>query len=186
MEVIETFQGTKCSLKSLSKEDIIYLAKLANNMKSRETLRNVLPMTEKHIEKMIENMEKCEYPTSIILGIKADEKLIGVIFLDNINWISRNAYLSIVIYDTNFWGKGIGEEATKLFLKYAFEYLNLYKINLEVYEYNERAIKLYKKIGFVEEGRLRENNMRHGKRHDVIIMGITAKEYFRRESWALS
>lgn len=152
--------------------------KLVNDIKPRETLRNVLPMAEGHIERMIEIMERCPYPTSIIFGIETDGKLIGLTSLDKINWISRNAYISIAIYDTNFWGRGIGEEATRLLLEYAFEYLNLYKINLEVYEYNERAIKLYKKIGFKEEGRLRKNNLRHEERHDVIMMGMTAEEYF--------
>ena len=155
--------------------------KLVNDIKPRETLRNVLPMTGSHIERMIEIMERCPYPTSIIFGIETDGKLIGLTSLDKINWISRNAYISIAIYDTNFWGRGIGEEATRLLLEYAFEYLNLYKINLEVYEYNERAIKLYKKIGFKEEGKLRENNLRHEERHDVIIMGMTAEEYSGRK-----
>mgnify|MGYP000032261211 CR=1 FL=1 len=176
--VIKTLQGTKCSLRPFSKEDIPHLMKFMGDIKPRETLRNVLPVTEGHVKRMIEIMERCPYPTSIIFGIETDGKLIGVTSLDKINWISRNAYISIAIYDTNFWGKGIGEEATRLLLEYAFEYLNLYKINLEVYEYNERAIKLYKKIGFKEEGRLKENNLRHGKHRDVIIMGMTAREYF--------
>ena len=130
---------------------------------------------------MIKIMERCPFPTSIIFGIETDGKLIGLTSLDKINWISRNAHISIAIYDTTFWGKGIGEEATKLLLEYAFEYLNLYKINLEVYEYNERAIKLYKKIGFKEEGKLRENNLHHRERHDVIIMGMTAEEFSREK-----
>ena len=179
--VVKTLQGTKCSLRPLSREDIPHLMKLVNDIKPRETLRNVLPMTGSHIERMIEIMERCPYPTSIIFGIETDGKLIGLTSLDKINWISRNAYISIAIYDTTFWGRGIGEETTRLLLEYAFEYLNLYKINLEVYEYNERAIKLYKKIGFKEEGRLRKNNLRHEERHDVIIMGITAEEFSREK-----
>ncbi|MCD6449035.1 MAG: GNAT family N-acetyltransferase [Thermotogaceae bacterium] len=69
----------------------------------------------------------------------------------------------------------------KLLLDYAFNYLNLYKINLEVYEYNKKAIEFYKKLGFKIQGKLIENNERFGKRHDVIVMGMTKKEYFGKE-----
>ncbi len=115
----------------------------------------------------------------MVFIIEMNGKIVGIVGLSNINWISRNAYLSIAIYDENYHGKGIGKEASELLLSYAFDYLNLDKINLEVYEYNERAIRLYKKLGFVEEGRLRSNNERLGKRHDVIIMGLRRKEYKR-------
>jgi len=113
MGAVKTFQGTKCPLKPLSREDIPHLMKLVNDIKPRETLRNILPMVEGHIERTIEVMERCPYPTSIIFGIETDGKLIGLTSLDKINWISRNAYISIDIYDTTFWGRGIGNETSE-------------------------------------------------------------------------
>ena len=113
MGAVKTFQGTKCPLKPLSREDIPHLMKLVNDIKPRKMFRNVLPMTGSRIERMIEIMERCPYPTSIIFGIKTDGKLIGLTSLDKINWISRNAYISIAIYDTTFWGRGIGNETSE-------------------------------------------------------------------------
>ena len=63
-------------------------------------------------------------------------------------------------------------------LKYAFEHLNLHKVFLRVYEYNERAIHVYEKCGFRMEGRLRKQRFKWGKYHDVLIMGILDEEYF--------
>ncbi len=171
-------EGRVCRLRPLRREDVGVLSKIMNDIEVKETLRNVLPVGESSLESMIESIYKCPYPTNIVFGIEHDGRLVGVVSLDNINWVSRNAYLSIGIYDKSVWGRGIGKEATKLILKYAFEYLNIHKVNLEVYEYNERAIRLYESLGFVQEGRLRKNNYRHGSYHDVIIMGMLDREYF--------
>ena len=46
-----------------------------------------------------------------------------------------------------------------------------------VYEYNERAIKTYKKLGFIEEGRKRQFIWSKGANHDSIIMNILAEEW---------
>jgi RimJ/RimL family protein N-acetyltransferase len=63
-------------------------------------------------------------------------------------------------------------------LRFAFDELNLYRISLNVFEYNQRAIRSYEKVGFVVEGREREFLRRAGRCWDMIFMGIL------REEWA--
>lgn len=77
-------------------------------------------------------------------------------------------------------GKGYGSEAIKVLQKFVFEELNLNRLELEVYEYNERAYKSYVKCGFKEEGRYRNKIYKKGKYWDVICMSILKDEFDRR------
>ena len=90
--------------------------------------------------------------------------------LTHINWINRNCNFGIII-DQNFQGKGFGKETTKLILDYSFQKLNMRKVSLNVLSENTRAINLYKKLGFKEEGILKEHFYWDGKYHDVVVMG---------------
>jgi RimJ/RimL family protein N-acetyltransferase len=68
----------------------------------------------------------------------------------------------------------------QLALTYGFDDLRLHRIDLRVLAFNERAIRCYRKCGFVVEGRLRDAALVDGERHDDLIMGLLASE-FRRE-----
>lgn len=62
----------------------------------------------------------------------------------------------VLIGDKSLQGKGIGRLMVLALLKIAFEQLNLHKVSLAVYDFNEAAVNLYKKIGFKTEGFIRE------------------------------
>ena len=64
-----------------------------------------------------------------------------------------------------------------LLLEYGFNIVNLNRIELAVYDYNVKAIKSYKKAGFIEEGRKRQFMWYNGRYHDEIIMSILAEEW---------
>nr|WP_245837279.1 GNAT family protein [Virgibacillus phasianinus] len=64
-----------------------------------------------------------------------------------------------------------------LLLEFGFGILNLHRIGLDVFEYNARAIKAYKKLGFQEEGVIRDELFYDGKFHDSILMGVLRKEF---------
>ncbi|MFE6738492.1 GNAT family N-acetyltransferase [Streptomyces tubercidicus] len=66
--------------------------------------------------------------------------------------------------------RGIGSEATRLLLDYAFERVRLHRVQLEVFDYNPRARRAYEKCGFEVEGRMREALYWDGARHDVLVM----------------
>jgi len=101
---------------------------------------------------------------------------LGEIRLDRVDMHDRRAQLAVGIYDPAQFGKGIGRQAIRLVLSYAFELLHLHRIGLRVISYNERAIRAYKSCGFVEEGREREAAFVSGEWHDDVIMGILAPE----------
>jgi RimJ/RimL family protein N-acetyltransferase len=108
---------------------------------------------------------------------KNSQKPIGVTSLIQIDHKNRNAECIIDIGDKEFWGKGYGKEALKLLLDYAFLEMNLHRVSLRVFSFNEKAIHLYKKLGFEQEGTSRQAIFREGKWHDIIHMGILQHQY---------
>ncbi|MFI6404447.1 GNAT family N-acetyltransferase [Streptomyces sp. NPDC050548] len=74
-------------------------------------------------------------------------------------------------------GRGIGTEATRLIVGYAFEQLGLHRIQLEVYGHNHRARRVYEKVGFVVEGVRREARLRDGEWADDVLMAILDHEW---------
>ena len=85
--------------------------------------------------------------------------------------------LSIGIGDQSNRGKGYGSEAMRLIIDYAFFELNLHRIQLTVFDYNQQAIALYERLGFQREGVFREFGQRDGKRYDMYLYGILYEEW---------
>src|SRR5262249_25879206 len=68
-------------------------------------------------------------------------------------------------------------DAIRTLLRFAFDELNLHRVVLDVDERNERAIAAYKKCGFVEEGRLRDDRYAGGRYWATVVMGVMAEEF---------
>lgn len=105
-------------------------------------------------------------------------KHIGWIDLKNIDTLNKHAELGIAIGDKHYWGKGYGLSAMKEMLVWGFNELALNKIWLRVEVDNEKAIKSYKRIGYVEEGILRQDRLRNGEFIDRLRMSILKHEFF--------
>jgi len=119
---------------------------------------------------------------SLSLAIEADGTLIGAMVLRNLeNLPSRSATFGIIIGDSDYLDRGYGTEASTLLLDYAFAVLGYHKINLDFFEYNARAQAMYEKLGFVLEGRRRENHWTRGRFWDDILMGVTAEEWWSKQ-----
>jgi RimJ/RimL family protein N-acetyltransferase len=118
-------------------------------------------------------------PANLLFSIRTldADKLIGFIALDGINWTDRDSYVAIGIGEPDFWGRGCGTDAMRLMLRYAFTELNLHRISLNVYAYNQRGIRSYEKCGFKHEGCIREFVLRDGRRSDMLHMGILRSEW---------
>jgi RimJ/RimL family protein N-acetyltransferase len=84
---------------------------------------------------------------------------------------------TLAIFSGEQRGKGYGFDAMIVLLDIAFSVLDLHCVYLWVAGFNERAISFYKKIGFQNQGRLREMAYRNGTRHDVVVMDILKSEY---------
>ncbi|WP_167578557.1 GNAT family N-acetyltransferase [Jeotgalibacillus proteolyticus] len=112
-------------------------------------------------------------------GIRLNDTnaLIGFVEIDGILWNHRNAWVSIAIGESAEWGKGYGKEAMECCIRYAFLELNLHRLQLTVFSYNESAIRLYAALGFVKEGAHREFIERNGKKYDMLLYGLLRSEW---------
>ena len=106
-----------------------------------------------------------------------ENKLIGTLGLEHINWIERSAVLGIFIGDEDYRSNGYGTEAINLLLEYRFKYLNLHSIRLSLLSINERAHKCYKKCGFKDTGCSREKIFINYKYYDKLHMDILENEF---------
>ena len=104
-----------------------------------------------------------------IVFVETDE-LIGYFMLNDINLINKNASLGIVIGEKQYQGKGLGKEIIKLGTDYGFNNLGLEKISLDVVNENIFASKLYKKLGFMNEGLFVKHYFFNGSYYDIMRM----------------
>ncbi|HZQ37339.1 MAG TPA: GNAT family protein [Dehalococcoidia bacterium] len=110
-------------------------------------------------------------------GIEAEGKLIGHCGLFNWSAVDRTCELGITIGDKAYWSRGYGRDAVRTLVDYAFRYRNQRKVFLRVWGHNERGIRCYLAVGFVEEGRLREHVWSAGRYVDLVYMGVLRRDW---------
>lgn len=137
-----------------------------------------LPNRAKKIKEGIEK-EQSEDPNTMAFSVRtlSDNKLIGFVAFDGINWQHGDTFVAIGIGDPTYRGNGYGTDAMRVMLRYGFQELNLYRVQLNAFSYNERAIKSYLKVGFSIEGRQRGMLLRDGQRWDFVYMSVLREEW---------
>ncbi len=139
-------------LRELYLSDKSQLAKLANNKKIGDNLRDSFPYpySEKDAELFI-NLTKEEYPKQNF-AIQYGADLCGVIGLVIQNDIYSNSAEIGYWIGESFWGKGIATKAIELITNYGFEDLNLIRIYAGVFEFNIASMKALENNGYKTEG----------------------------------
>ncbi|MED1202325.1 GNAT family N-acetyltransferase [Heyndrickxia acidicola] len=135
------------------------------------------PRTESSLKEWIKHTTDSH--NGYLFGIRrnTDQQLLGFVELDRILWNHRVCGLAIAIGDKDHRGKGLGQHALELVLTFVFDELNLHRVQLTVFDYNTRAIKLYEKLGFKHEGRYRDFIQRNGERYDMHLYGLLQHEW---------
>lgn len=177
-------KGERLRLGPIKRNYIESFLKWFNDPELTRYLEIYRPMTRMAEEEWIEKIKDREdtiHLSIIVPSEDGSDKLIGNCGLHKIHWKNRSAEIGIVIGEKEYQNKGYGTEAIELLLEYGFNTVNLNRIELTVYEYNKRAIKTYKKLGFIEEGRKRQFMWSKGAYHDGIIMSILADEWNKKE-----
>lgn len=118
-------------------------------------------------------LEKIKNDNNNFYWVLKDDRnnYLGVLSLNRVNFRNKNAYFAIY---SNPYNKipGVGRIIDRCAIELAFEILKLHTLKLEVIEDNIQVINLHQKMGFKEEGKLKEFVYKNGKWLDVIIMGI--------------
>ena len=136
-----------------------------------------VPKSREEVDKTFDDYEKNEESDVFAIRLISDNKIIGVAGFDDIVKENKVATLFIGIGNKDLRGMGFGKEALKILLDYGFNYLSFHRIQLNVLEFNNSAIALYEKAGFVKEGTYREFVLRDGRRFDLYLYGLLKKEW---------
>lgn len=173
------YYGEKVCLRAYKEEDIKMAMKLVNDKELKKFLVTNIPFPmslweEEAWVKSQKGSESGEYNFAIE-DIKTG-KYIGGCGIQKVNWLTRVAVVGIMIGDKDYWGKGYGTDAMKVLMKFIFEDMNISKIRLHTFSFNERAKKCYEKCGFEVEGVLKNEIFKEGKYYDEIIMAAFGKK----------
>jgi RimJ/RimL family protein N-acetyltransferase len=167
------FVGQKVILRQLELTDIDDIMKNWNDLEFRTNTGRATPDSREEkmafIRKAWElKQEGKGYFFAIVE--KQTRRFLGHGSLRLINRVARSADLGIFIYNRADWNQGFGSDAMKVLLDFGFKHINLHRIELGVYPENDRAIHVYKKIGFRKIGRKRQNRFMAGRYRDEILM----------------
>lgn len=102
---------------------------------------------------------------------------IGAIELRKVSPEHRSADVGILVGDRAYWGRGYGTDAMRALCRFAFEEMDLHRIELRVLEVNTRAVKSYERVGFVVEGRQRQAAYLGGHYYDSLVMGLLREDF---------
>ncbi len=105
-----------------------------------------------------------------------DNEFLGRVTYFDLNTRNRSAEIGFLI-GPKFQKQGYASEALALLLEYLFNKLNLNKVMAQTAEFNEASIALLKKIGFQQDGRLRQHHPLDGRFYDDLLFSILAEEY---------
>jgi diamine N-acetyltransferase len=116
-------------------------------------------------------------PTAVAFAVHdaSDGALVGVCGIERIDHHFARAELGIFLGRRR--GTGIGTDALRLALDWAFNMLGLHNVMLESYAFNEQAIRAYERAGFRMIGRRRDAVNALGRRWDSILMDATSDEF---------
>lgn len=172
--------GEKVILREVRESDLDRLTEFNNNFDIWVLADDELPSPRTREQVQAELREWMKEGIVMPFIIEVDGKIIGDCGLHHFNEGSRNCSFGIVISDEDYLGKGYGREVGGLLMDFAFRLRNMRRVWLTVNADNERAIRSYKGLGFVEEGRLREHVWQDGRYHDWVYMGLMRTEWDAR------
>ncbi|KAE9403817.1 acyl-CoA N-acyltransferase [Gymnopus androsaceus JB14] len=112
----------------------------------------------------------------VIVETKDNHEFVGIALLFDLQKKNRDAMLGLGFLP-EFWGRGYASEVVRFIVDYAFQQLALHRVTLRVYGNNAAAIRVYNKVGFVQEVVQRKANWIDGKWQDVIWMAVVDEDW---------
>ncbi|MEX0682549.1 MAG: GNAT family protein [Dehalococcoidia bacterium] len=170
-------EGELVRLRSRREEDLALFVSWYND----PDVRHWLHMSEAGEQTVETERQRWELtrqdPARVTFVIETkDGVTIGNVGLIAIDEVHRRAELGVSIGDKAYWSQGYGADAIRTLLRFAFETLDLRRIELITDADNARGIRCYEKCGFVREGVLRAHRLRYGNPLDMLIMAVLSEE----------
>jgi perosamine synthetase len=174
-------RGETVNLKKIESTDLPLMLKWRNKKESRAWFFNQEKITieaqEEWYNRYLEDKTDSMYVIETKKGVP-----IGTIGLNNIDEKNRQTELGrMLIGEEKYRAKGYGSDATQTLLKHCFEVMNLNRVYLNVFEHNAKAVSMYRKIGFSQEGVFREAVLSNENRFNITLMGILRNEFEKKK-----
>ncbi len=174
------YKGELVYIDAINREDLASLMEWRNRPEYRKYFREYRELNMDMQKKWYENKVLGD-PSTIMFAIRQNDtsELIGCCGLCYINWVHRNADLSLYIGWNNSYidDAGFAGEACGLLFNYGFKELGLQKIWTEIYTFDEPKLKLYKSLGFQIDGELRNQYFYNGKWWNSYMLSLLAEEW---------
>jgi RimJ/RimL family protein N-acetyltransferase len=180
---VDMLEGRKVFLRPYEENDMPYLLKWYNDYELNKLAGWSSGKTS--ASKLRFNMSRSfgSDPMNLMID-DLDGKPIGTIQLYDFNDQDKSCKLGIRIGDKGYWSKGYGGDAVNTIVEYAFTSMDMFRVDLRVYEFNGRAAHCYEKCGFKLEGRSRKSAYIDGDYYDEILMGLLKSEFISNKNKA--
>lgn len=166
-------EGETVELRTIEDEDVEFLQELVNDPRVRSGLGNTDPVTMEEEREWVESLaERDDYHFLVV----ADGIPVGVVGLNQVNDVWGVAEAGYFL-DPDHWGNGYATDALQTLCGFAFEERRLEKVTAKAYETNPASRRVIEKVGFTEEGVLRDEAFLDGERVDVHAYGLLADEW---------
>jgi RimJ/RimL family protein N-acetyltransferase len=172
-----TLKGKTIVLRPIAAEDAKAIVESLSDKEAMRLTGTQQSFSLEQVQAFCARVATADDRADYAITLPDDPSYRGEVVLNEIDWHNRSAHFRIAIAGAENRDKGYGSEATELILDYAFNTLKLHRVDLEVYDFNPRAQHVYKKLGFVEEGKLREVLFWEGKYHSAIKMSLLEPDY---------
>jgi RimJ/RimL family protein N-acetyltransferase len=155
--------------------DVDFVADLLAHDEVEPFLSARRPRDRDELLALIERSQR-EPSSSGVFVIEADGERAGLMEFETANERSRIAYLGGLAVLPELRGRGLAEEAARRLQRHLLLDLGFHRLQLEVYGFNDRAIRHSERVGFVREGARRKAYRRHGEWHDGVMFGLVRED----------
>lgn len=174
------FRGERVYLDAVRREDLPRLMEWRNLPQYRKYFREYRELNPDMQQSWYESKVLNDNSTEMFaIRLNDTGELIGCCGLCYINWVHRNADLSLYIgwNEAYIDDEGYAKEACKLLFDYGFKELGLQKIWTEIYCFDEKKMDLYTRLGFHKDGELRNQYFYDGKWWNSYMLSLLAEEW---------
>jgi diamine N-acetyltransferase len=175
------YYGDLTCVRAVEPSDIDDVLKNWNDLNFRRFLGPPIPWSRNFLELWLKKRTDTDPWRDQILELAITDKttgeFLGFVHLEDIKRPHSRAEFGISIQNPNNQSKGYGTDATRVILWVAFNILGLHSVYLDTMEDNERAIRMYEKVGFKTVGTLRETEFIDGGYKGLLLMDILKDEF---------
>lgn len=168
-------KGKKVLLRAIEEEDLVMLKEMVNDPEFEyKVVGYSFPISSFQQKKWFENISKNDSGLKLI--IEYENKAVGLATLEEIDWKNRSASHGMKLIK-EAQGKGIGKDVVMTICNYAFNELQLNRLEGGMLETNIPSLKLYEKCGWKKEGVFRQYAYKNGRYIDYYPVAILKDEY---------